>query len=205
VKAAPGRPVLTLIHPDDVPDHRHGPSWWWFRVREAKDTARWHILTAVAAVVARVVPRVRGQAWREGFDTGLCRPSSPTWRQHLDDWHEGNQLAHEIVYRRHGQAWDGAKFSLRRPLLVPDPAGLAAVAADVVAEDLVYSGAARAQAAAEPGGRWRVLARVGPAVAVMAAAALDARCQRVAELAPLVATRPAVAAQGRHATPRRAG
>ena len=39
----------------------------------------------------------------------------------------------------------------------------------------------------------------------MAAAALDARCQRVAELAPLVATRPAVAAAGRHAAPRRAG
>jgi hypothetical protein len=163
VKAAPGRPVLTVIRPDDVPDHRHGPRWWWFRIREAKDTARWHILTAVAAMVAKAVPRVRGQAWREGFGTGLCRPSRPTWRQHLGEWHEGNQLAHEIVYRRRGQAWDGRKFSLRRPLAVPDPPGLAAVAAAVAAEDLAYSGAARAEArwrqqptaAPTAGARWR--------------------------------------------------
>jgi hypothetical protein len=165
VKATPTRPVLTVVHPDDIPDHRHGLRWRWFQVREAGGTVRWHILTAVAAVAARAVPRVRGQAWREGFDTGLCRPSSPTWRQHLDDWHEGNQVAHEIGYRRHGQAWDGRKFSLRRPFLVPDPPGLAAVAAAVAAEDLEYSGAARAEAAwrqratavATAGARWRAV------------------------------------------------
>ena len=166
MKATPGRPVLTVIRPDDVPDFRHGPRWWWFRVTEAAGTVRWRVLTAVAAAVATLAPRVRGQAWREGFDVALHSGSGHTWRQHLDEWNQGNQLAHEIVYRRHGRRWDGEIFTLCCPFAVPDPPALAAVAADVAAEDLEYSGAARAEAAwrqratavATAGGRWRIVA-----------------------------------------------
>lgn len=236
--ATPGRPVLTVVHPDDIPDHRSGPRWWWFRVRETAGTVRWHVVTAVVAIVARVVPRVRGQAWAEGFAVALCSPSPATWRQHLDEWHEGNALAHEIAYRCRGQAWDGRKFILLRPLAVPDPAGLAAVSEAVAAEDLRYSAAARAEAAwrqratgvAAAGGRWRTVVaalygashgsaadlashgrrfrlagrRMVAAAAVMATAAVAADNHRVTDLAPLVATRPAVAIAGRHvATPGR--
>jgi hypothetical protein len=165
VKAAPGRPVLTVVPPWTEPDHRHGISWRLFQVRQAAGTVRWRILTAVAAAVATVVPRVRGEAWREGFDVALGRRSAVTWRQALDSWRLGNEVAHEIVYRRHGQRWDGHRFSLCCPFLVPDPPALAAVAADVAAEALEYSGAARAEAewrqqstaAATAGARWRTV------------------------------------------------
>jgi hypothetical protein len=209
VKAAPGRPVLTVVPPWSGPDHRRGIGWRLFQVRQAIEGARWHILVMVAAAVAAVVPRVSAEAWREGFGTGLHSQSGRTWRHALDSWRQGNDIAHEIVCRRRGQRWDGKRLTLCCPFLVPDPAALAAVAADVAAEELAYSGAARAQAAAElarqsgatPGWRWRQLRRIGPAAAVMATAAVAADSHRVAGLAPLVATRRIVVAEGRHAAP----
>jgi hypothetical protein len=241
---SPGRPVLTLVQPDGEP-YRHGPRWWWFRVCEAAGTARWRILTAVATALAIVVPRVRAEAWAEGFTVALGGHPARTWRQHLDSWRQGNEVAHEIVYRRRGQAWDGRKFTLRRPLLVPDPASLSALAAQVAQEQLNWPAAARAQAAAERrsdssgtacaptatagltcaddctgagpapgagtaggqratrsatgGAGWRALRRIGPAVAVMATAAVAAGSQRVTALADVVATRRIVVIEGRHA------
>jgi hypothetical protein len=207
VKAAAGRPVLTVVGPADIPDHRRGFGWWWFKIREAAGTVRWHILTAVAATVAAVAPRVHGQAWREGFDAGFCCPSARTWRQHLDSWRQGNEVAHEIVYRRHGQAWDGSKFTLLRPLLVPDPAGLSNLVNELAEEQLEWSAAARAQAAAEQarqsaatsGRNWCALRRILSAAAVMATAAVAADDQRVTALADVVATRRIVVIEGRHA------
>jgi hypothetical protein len=203
---APGRPVLTVVPPWAGPDHRRGPRWWWFRCTEAWETVRWHVLTTLATTVATVVPRVRSEAWREGFDTGLGAAVRRTWRQHLDSWRQGNDVAHEIVHRRHGQRWDGERFTLCCPFALPDPAALSNLASYVAQEQLEYSGPARAQAAfeqarqaaARPGWHWRQLGQIGPAVAVMSAAAVDARCHRVAELAPLVATRRIVVSEGRH-------
>lgn len=207
MKATPGGPVLTLVPPWTEPDHRHGIGWRWFQVRQAAGTVRWRVMCTAAAMVATVVPRVAGEAWREGFGTALHSQSGRTWRQHLDEWNQGNQLAYEIVYRRHGQRWDGARFTLCCPFVLPDPAALSNLANQVAAEQLEYSPALRAQAAFEqarqssatPGGHWRQLCRIGPAVAVMATAAVAADSHRVAGLAPLVQTRRIVVVEGRHA------
>jgi hypothetical protein len=208
--ATPGRPVLTVVPPWTEPDHRRGIGWRLFQVRQAAGTARWRVMCTAAAMVAMVVPRVAGEAWAEGFGVALHSQSGRTWRQHLDSWRQGNELAHEIVCRRHGQRWDGKRLTLCCPFVLPDPAALSDLANQVAQEQLAYSGAARAQAAfdqarqaaATPGGHWRALRRIGPAVAVMATAAVAADSHRVTGLAPLVATRRVVVAEGRHvATP----
>lgn len=67
MSATTGRPVLAV----DRPDHRHGFGWRLYQLREAASTVRWHVLTAVWAMVATVAPRVRAEAWREGFDVAL--------------------------------------------------------------------------------------------------------------------------------------
>ena len=206
MRAAPGRPVLTVVRPDDAPC-RHGPRWWWFRVTEAAGTVRWHIVTIVAAALAIVVPRVRAEAWTEGFTVALGGHPARTWRQHLDSWRQGNEVAHEIVWRRYGQRWDGRQFTLCCPFALPDPAALSALAARLDAERLAGVLQWQAARAAEQGGQpaaaagrnWRALRRIGPAAALMATAAVAAGSQRVTALAPLVATRRIVVAQARHA------
>lgn len=209
MRAAPGRPVLRLVPPPAAASIRHGLRWRLFQVRQAAGTVRWHIATAVAAMVARVVPAVRGQAWREGFDVALHSQSGRTWRQDLPEWRQGNEVASEIVWRRHGQRWDGERLTLCCPFVVPDPAALSDVANQVAAEQLEYSGAARAQAAFEqarqsaatPGGHWRQWRRILSAATAMATAAVAADNHRVTALAPLVATRRIVVIEGRHAAP----
>jgi hypothetical protein len=213
-RATPGRPVLTLVPPLPEPDHRHGTGWRWLRVREAAGTVRWHILSTVAAIVSTAVPRVRGQAWAEGFTVALGARERRTWRDYADSWRQGNELAHEIVARTVGQRWNGDHFAVRRPLLVPDPAALSDIAGHVAAEQLKYSGAERARTAAEQaryasastGGSWREMRRIMAALAVMATAAVAASDHRVTALAPAVAGRRIVVADGRHVlTPGRPG
>jgi hypothetical protein len=154
-------------------------------------------------------PGVDEQAWAEGFATALHSPAGRTWRQHLDSWRQGNELAHEIAFRRRAHRFDGHRFTLCCPVPLPDPGGLADVAADVAAERLEHSGAERAklayeqarQASASAGGHWRQVRRIMAALAVMATAAVAASDQRVTALAPAVATRRMVVAGARHAAP----
>ena len=170
MKATPGRPVLTVIRPDDIPDHRHGPRWWWFRVTEAAGTVRWRAVVAAVAVVAATWRR--GCAGRRGArgSTSVSAARTPgrgastsTSGTRATSWRTRSSTGAT------GRRWDGRQFTLCCPLPVPDPAGLAAVAADVAAEDLEYSGAARARgclagarALAAGGGRWPGSARPWP-------------------------------------------
>jgi hypothetical protein len=200
---SPGRPVLTLVQERDAP-YRHGPRWWWFRVRDAASTVRWRALRSIMAAVATT--GVRERAWAAGFDLGLGRYGGHFWLSHLDAYDAGNEVAREVVpvagWRR-----DGRRLTLRRPFVLPDPAGLANLVAELAEEQLIYSGAARAEAAfeqarqsgASAGGHWRQLRRIGPAAALMATALVAADSQRVTALADAVAPRRIVVSEGRHA------
>lgn len=97
IRKGRSRPPLRVVGPGEGPDFRHGLCWRWFRVREVWGTARWRILTAVAVVVAVVVPRVRAQAWAEGFTVGLGGEGR-TRRQYLGGWRAGNELGAAIQY-----------------------------------------------------------------------------------------------------------
>jgi hypothetical protein len=214
VKAAPGRPVLSVIRPADVPDHRHGPRWWWFRVTEAWETVRWHILTAVAAMVARVVPRAHGQAWAGGFDTALDRGVRHRPGRHRPPHLENISTAGARATRWRSRSSTAGTGSVGRaqvhpllPFVLPDSATLSDLVADVAEEQLEYSGAARAevafeqarQAAARPGRhRWH-LRRIDGAVALMATATVDARNHRVTAPADVVDPWRVVVIEGRHA------
>lgn len=204
---SPARPVLTLVPPWTAPDHRHGFGWRWFQVRQAWESIRWHVLTAVSAMVATVSPGVRGQAWREGFDVALGARSARTWRDHVGEWRQGNEVAAEIVWRRHGQRWDGRRLTLCCPFVLPDPAALSNVASGLAGEQLTRALEWQAATAADQGRhpaarhgwrgrRWR---RIWPAVAVMATAAVAADSHRVTALADAAGVRRIAGADGRHA------
>jgi len=196
---ATARPVLTVVPPWSGPARPRGPAWWWFKIREAAGAVRWGIVSAIAAAVALAVPAVAGQAWAEGFTVALDSRSPRTWRQHLGAWRRGNETGAEVVARRRGQRWDGGRFTVCCPFVLPSPPALATVAAEVVAGELRFMLEAQAT------GRVRVAAwrRILAAAGVMAAATVAAGNHRVTGLGPVVASRRAVVAQARHAPPGR--
>ena len=196
---ATARPVLAVVPPWPGPARPRGPAWWWFKIREAAGAVRWGIVSAAAAIVALAVPGVAGQAWAEGFTVALDSRSPRTWRQHLGAWRRGNETGAEVVARRRGQRWDGGRFTVCCPFVLPSPPALATVAAEVVAGELRFMLEAQAT------GRVRVAAwrRILAAAAAVAAAAVAAGNHRVTGLGPVVASRRAVVAQARHAAPGR--
>jgi len=144
VKAAEGRPVLTVAPPPAEPRER-GPRHWAWVTREALSTALWHAERGIARALA--TRRHREQAWAEGFAVGLGG-TVRTWRDLLDEWRAGNEVAHELKFRHHdrtavrarlhparteGQALDAARR--KGVLAVPPAAGLADVADEMAAED----------------------------------------------------------------------
>jgi hypothetical protein len=129
-----GRPVLTLVRPWDGPDHRHGPGWWWFRCREAAATVRWRLVSSIVATVATAGMRER--AWAAGFALALGRHENHFWASHAAEYRSGNEVAHELRYRRRDLHVNGVCC----PFALPDPAALAALSAEVAAEELASLG-----------------------------------------------------------------
>lgn len=191
-----GRPELRLIRCADVEPVRGLRHWLWL-VREAAGGARWRLSTAVAALVATLAPRVRGQAWAEGFAVAHGNRTARTWRVDLPEWRAGNEVAHEIRHRRR----DGRLEGVCRPFVVPSLAALSAIAAEAADEQMEWLASAQVGAGGQAGAHWSAWRRILGAAAAVATSAVDASHPRVAALPPVAPPRRIVVVEGRPARP----